>query len=117
MGQVQGKVVVITGAAGGIAAGIVRRFAEEGAKLVLVDGSEERLQARVDEVKDVIGEYVVVAGDLGKAEDVDMMIAKASEKFGQIDALVHTVGGFAAGTPVHETDVSVLEKQFHLNVT
>lgn len=117
MVQVQGKVVMITGAAGGIAAGIVRRFAEEGAKLVLVDGTEDRLKARVEELKGVLGEYVTVVGDLGKPEDVDAIIAKASEKFGQIDALVNTVGGYAGGTPVHETEVAVLEKQLYLNVT
>jgi NAD(P)-dependent dehydrogenase (short-subunit alcohol dehydrogenase family) len=115
MGQVQDKVVMITGAAGGIAEGIVRRFAEEGAKLVLVDSTEERLQKRVDEMKGVLGEYITAVGDLGKPEEVDAIIAKASEKFGKIDALVNTVGGYAAGTPVHETEASVLEKQFHLN--
>ena len=80
MGQVQDKVVMITGAAGGIAEGIVRRFAEEGAKLVLVDSTEERLQKRVEEMKGVLGEYITAVGDLGKPEEVDAIIAKASEK-------------------------------------
>jgi NAD(P)-dependent dehydrogenase (short-subunit alcohol dehydrogenase family) len=65
----------------------------------------------------VLGEYITVTGDLGKPEDVDNVIAKASEKFGQIDALINTVGGYAGGTPVHETEVAVLEKQLYLNVT
>ena len=75
------------------------------------------MKARVEELKGVLGEYLTVAGDLGKPEDVDAIIAKASEKFGQIDALVNTVGGFAGGTPVHETELEVLEKQLYLNVT
>ena len=87
----------------------------EGAKLVLVDHTEEGLEKRGEELKNALNEYIIVAGDLGKPEDADKTIQKASEKFGKIDVLVHTVGGWAGGTPVHETDVSVFEKQMYLN--
>ena len=38
------------------------------------------------------------------------------ERFGRIDVLAHTVGGYAAGKPVHDSDVDVLDKMFNLNV-
>lgn len=115
MGQFDGKTVMITGAAGAIAKGIVHKFALEGAKLVLVDHALDSLNTRVEELKDDLNEYIIVAGDLGKIEDADNAIQKAAEKFGQIDVLIHTVGGWAGGTPVHETDISVFEKQIYLN--
>lgn len=115
MGQFDGKTVMITGAAGAVAKGIVQKFAVEGAKLVLVDHAEESLVARVEELESVLGEYLTIAGDLGKTEDTDKAIQQATEKFGQIDVLIHTVGGWAGGTPVHETDIAVFEKQIYLN--
>jgi NAD(P)-dependent dehydrogenase (short-subunit alcohol dehydrogenase family) len=115
MGQFDGKVVMITGAAGGVAKGIVRKFALENAKLVLVDHSEDNLKTRVEELSDTLGDYLIVAGDLGKPEDTDKAIQQAETTFGQIDVLIHTVGGWAGGSPVHETDISVFEKQIYLN--
>lgn len=115
MGQFDGKTVMITGAAGAVAKGIVHKFAKEGANLVMVDHAEESLKARVEELKDDLSNYITVAGDLGKPEDIDNAIQKAKEQFGQIDALIHTVGGWAGGTPVHETDISVFDKQIYLN--
>lgn len=116
MGQFDNKVVMITGAGGGIAEGIVRKFAAEGAKLVLVDRDKETMQKRVDTL-DSINDYLLVGGNLGVPDEVDKVVKQAVEKFGQIDALAHTVGGFAAGSPVHETELSVLEKQIFLNTT
>lgn len=114
-GLFEGKVVVITGAAGGVAAGVIKKFAAEGAKLVLLDHSEDALKARTDDYADILGEYTTAFGDLGKPEDVDKMVAKAHDTFGTIDALVHIAGGFAMGDPVHEADISVYEKMMYLN--
>ena len=115
MGQFDGKTVMITGAAGAVAKGIVHKFAIEGAKLVLVDYAEAGLNARIEELKNDLGDYITVAGDLGKTEDADKAIQQATQNFGQIDVLIHTVGGWAGGTPVHETDIAVFEKQMYLN--
>lgn len=115
MAQFDDKVVMITGAAGGIAKGIIHKFATDGAKLVLVDSSGEGLKARIDELSDVLNDYIIVRADLGKPEDANHAVRQAEEQFGQIDALIHTVGGWAGGSPVHETDISVFENQIYLN--
>lgn len=115
MGEFDGKVVMITGAGGAIARGIVEKFAREGAKLVLVDRDKDAIQACVDELGDDIGEHLITGGDLGKPDDMDKVIAEAVDKFGQIDILMHAVGGWAGGSPVHETDIEVFEKQIYLN--
>ena len=93
----------------------MKRFAEEGAKLVLVDRDHDAIQRCVDELGDIIGDYLITGGDLGKVEDMDTVIRSAEKNFGSIDVLAHAVGGWAGGTPVHETDISVFEKQIYLN--
>ncbi len=115
MGQFDNKVVMITGAGGGIAQGIVKKFAEEDAKLVLVARDQELMQERIDSLGDSVKDYLIVSGDLGKVEDMDAVIKAAEDKFGQIDILAHSVGGWSGGTPVHETDIAVFEKQIYLN--
>lgn len=115
MGQFDDKVVMITGAGGGIARGIVHKFATEGANLVLVDRDHDAIQERIDELGDIVGDYLITGGDLGKTEDMDTVIQNVVDKFGRIDILAHAIGGYAGGTPVHETDISVLEKQIYLN--
>lgn len=115
MGQFDNKVVMITGAGGGIARGIVKKFAGEGAKLILVDRNREAMQKCIDDLGDVVTDYFITGGDLGKVEDMDRIIQEVENKFGQIDILAHAVGGWAGGSPVHETDISVFEKQIYLN--
>lgn len=115
MGHFNNKVVMITGAGGGIGRGIVKKFAEEGAKLVLVDRHMDAMQAYLNELGDSVGEYLITGGDLGKPEDADVIVKEAENKFGQIDVLAHAVGGWAGGSPVHETDIAVFEKQIYLN--
>lgn len=114
-GVFENKVVMITGAGGGIAAGVLEKAAREGATLALVDHAEERAKQNVEALGDLVGEYAIFAADLGDVEAVDAMVNAIVERFGRIDVLLHTAGGFAAGTPVHETDISVFEKQIFLN--
>lgn len=114
-GQFADKVVMITGAAGQVARAIVEKFAREGARLVLVDYAEDRLQARADELSDIIGEHLLLTADLSKPEDVNTVVEKAEARFGKIDILAHTAGGFAAGKPVHESDIDVFERMMTLN--
>lgn len=115
MSQFDNKVVMITGAGGAIARGVIEKFAQEGAKLILVDRNQEAVQTCVDELGDTIGEYLITGGDLGKVDEMQSVIQASEDKFGQIDILINTAGGYGGGSPVHETDIEVLEKQFYLN--
>lgn len=110
MSSLTGKVVMITGARGNLGTAAARAFAEQGAKLVLVDRTAD------DSGDDFGVETLRVTGDLGDPAAVDAIIARAVECFGGIDVLIHTVGGYAAGKPVHESDLDVLEKMLSLNV-
>jgi len=85
----QGKVAVITGAASGFGEGMARRFAEEGAKVVVAD-----LNIRgAERVARDIGEAAVcVQTDVSQRSEIAEMVAAAQDAFGRIDILVNNAG-------------------------
>lgn len=92
MGKLDGKVALVTGAAGGLGKEIAVSFATEGAKVILNDVNEQLLQETVNDLKDNFeAEYVV--GDVANKKQVTDMIDKTVEKFGVIDILVNNAGG------------------------
>lgn len=100
-GELEGRVIVLTGAEGDIGRATVRRLAEEQARLVLTD-----LRAEVAEVAAEVvaqgGEAVAVQADVTRAEDCDRIAATAQEAFGGVDALVNNHGAIV-GAPFLET--------------
>lgn len=90
--RLKDKVAIITGGASGIGYAAVKRFIEEGAKVVIVDidqtkgnGLEAFHEMRGDEVS-------FVAVDVAKRESVDQMVAKVMELHGTIDILINNAG-------------------------
>lgn len=90
MRGLKGKVAIITGSANGIGRCTARRFAEEGAKVVIadfVDGS-----AAVKELEALGADAVYVQVDVADPESVKHMAEKAVEAFGKIDVLINNAG-------------------------
>lgn len=112
-GQFQDQVVVITGAAGNLGSAVAKRFAAEEARLVLLDRHADRLEALAAELK---VESLALTADLNDAGAVDDAVKQIEARFGTINVLAHTVGGFASGSPVHESEVDLLDKLYNLNV-
>ncbi len=97
--SIKGKVAIITGASSGIGETAARRLTAEGAKVVLVARSGEKLQALAKELgKDALA----VPTDLTKGADVDAMAAAALKRFGQIDILFANAGSHMHGDVVNE---------------
>jgi NAD(P)-dependent dehydrogenase (short-subunit alcohol dehydrogenase family) len=86
------RVVVITGAGQGIGAAIARRFAEQGARLALVDVNAEQLQQLTSSLADTGCEILPVIANVASKEQVLRMVEQVKEAFGGIDVLVNNAG-------------------------
>src|SRR5215218_10224908 len=86
-GRLQDRTAIITGGAGGIGLATARRFAEEGANVVLADMDDEKGRAAAEEVN---GSYVHC--DVTDAEQVDAMVAHALETYGSVDVAFNNAG-------------------------
>jgi glucose 1-dehydrogenase len=93
LSDLKGKVAIITGAGSGIGQGIAKRFARDGAKVVVdylgsADGADETLKT----IEAAGSEGIIVQADITKAEDRDSLINAALSKFGVVDILVNNAG-------------------------
>ena len=86
------KSVAITGSANGIGRYIAHRFAQEGAKVAILDVDEERLAKTHSELLDFGGEAIAVPTDVRKEETVRLAMAEVAEKFGSIDIVINDAG-------------------------
>jgi NAD(P)-dependent dehydrogenase (short-subunit alcohol dehydrogenase family) len=109
------RVVVVTGAAGNLGSVTARAFGDAGARLVLVDRSPDRLAGLFPDLADSADHLLASPVDLTDAESVGAMVDDALARFGRIDVLANTAGGYRAGTPVHETPLSMWDFMLNLN--
>lgn len=92
-GLFDGATVLITGASGGFGSAAARRYASQGARLVLSDYDETRLQAIADEVSDASGsEVATLAGDVAEESLSEALAALAVERFGRLDVALNNAG-------------------------
>jgi NAD(P)-dependent dehydrogenase (short-subunit alcohol dehydrogenase family) len=87
-----GRVAIITGGGTGIGLATARRFAAEGASLMLVGRRPDPLEAAVAEIAGGGGAAIAVPTDVTDELQVERMVARAIERFGQVDVLVNNAG-------------------------
>ncbi len=87
-----GKVVVVTGGGGGIGSATCRRFAEEGARVVVADLGAEAAAGVVDAIRAAGGEAAAMVVDLTDYDATAAAVARVEAEFGPIDILVNNVG-------------------------
>src|SRR5215813_2117278 len=88
-----GKVVVVTGAGGGLGQGLARRFAEAGASVIVHYNSSEADAKNVTrQIRERGGNAIVVQGDLTQENDATRLIERALEQFQRVDVLINNAG-------------------------
>lgn len=86
------QIVIVTGASAGIGEQICRRLAREGAKLVLAARSEDKLNSLAEQLRSDGCECLVVRTDVADPNDLNNLVERTMQEFGQIDVLVNNAG-------------------------
>ncbi len=92
MSNIQGKVIIITGASSGIGESTARYLAGQGARVVLGARREDRLQALAEEIRAAGGVAEYRATDVTEIEDLRALVALAQERLGGLDVIVNNAG-------------------------
>ncbi|WP_254272548.1 SDR family NAD(P)-dependent oxidoreductase [Haloarcula marina] len=86
------RVVVVTGSTRGIGAGVARRFAAEGASVVVTGRSRDPGEAVVDTITDEGGEATFVQADMRDPAEIEALIDHTVDEYGRVDVLVNNAG-------------------------
>jgi NAD(P)-dependent dehydrogenase (short-subunit alcohol dehydrogenase family) len=116
VGSLAGKVVVITGAAGGIGSATALVFARHGSKLFLVDRDEAGLTDSALAVEEAGAEVATHVADVTRSKDVQSYVAAALDRFGCIDAFFNNAGIEGAVAPIHEYPEDVFDQVIAVNL-
>jgi NAD(P)-dependent dehydrogenase (short-subunit alcohol dehydrogenase family) len=121
MGRLHEKVVIVTGAAGGIGATCVRRFAEEGARVVVADIVGDAAKVVAEEIVADGGDAIAVTVDVSDEDAVEAMIGAAVQQFGRLDVLhnnaaIQNAEFMARDNAVADLDVDVFDRTIAVNL-
>lgn len=119
-GELAGRVVLVTGATGGIGRAVALAAARQGAQLVLVGRNLLKLQALHTELEQVTpGAALMAQLDLENAlaRDYDRIADAVTERYGRLDGLVHCAGMLGTLTPVDQYEVPLWCRVMQVNVT
>jgi len=104
----KGKIVLVTGANGGLGAYVTEAFLDAGA--TVIGASRKIQQADFSNAK-----FTAMPAD-ASGEGAKVLVDQVVARFGRLDVLAHTVGGFAGGQSVAETDDATFQRMLELNL-
>jgi NAD(P)-dependent dehydrogenase (short-subunit alcohol dehydrogenase family) len=115
-GRFDGRVVVITGAAGGIGRATAERLGGEGARLVLVDIAEAGLARSEAAVRAAGGEAITVCADVTEAAGVERYASAAADRWGGIDGFFNNAGILGPVSPLVDYPEEGFDRVMAVNV-
>ena len=111
--RLQGKRVIVTGGGSGFSAAMARRFAAEGARVLVADLNEEAARS----VAASIGETAVACRvDVADGTAYQAMVERALEAFGDLDTVVNNAGYTHRNQPLLDTDEATFDRVYDVNV-
>jgi NADP-dependent 3-hydroxy acid dehydrogenase YdfG len=113
--EINGSVVVVTGASSGIGEATALAFAERGARLVVAARRTERLNALADRIEKAGGRALAATCDVTRPDQMEILRVVSEEAFGPPDVLVNSAGMRGGGRFTH-LDYDEIEYQVRLNV-
>lgn len=115
--KLDGKVAIITGSASGMGKAIAILFAKEGAKVVVSDMNEEKLNETIQEIESNGGTAIGLKSNVALEEDVTKLIDCAVSNYGTLDILVNNAGVMDSFTPIGEVTDELWDKVLAVNTT
>jgi 3-oxoacyl-[acyl-carrier protein] reductase len=116
MGELTGKVAIVTGASKGIGAAIAKGLAAAGVSVVVnYASSREGADRVVAEIAGKGGKAVAVKADVSKAADVQRLFDTTKKEFGSLDVLVNNAGVYRFA-PLEEVTEDEFHREFNINV-
>ncbi len=117
-GRLAGRIAVVTGASRGIGAAVAKRFAAEGAQLILIARTVGGLEELDDAIRATGGKQpVLVPHDLRDFDGLDRLGASLNDRYGKLDILVGNAGVLGLLTPVAHVPPKTWQEVMEVNVT
>lgn len=117
MSRLKDRLALITGATRGIGAAVAKRFAAEGARVILVGRTQGALEELDDEIADTGGAATLVPLDLRHFDEIDRMRLGLHERFGKLDIVVGNAGVLPQLSPTGHLDPKVWQEIIDVNLT
>jgi NAD(P)-dependent dehydrogenase (short-subunit alcohol dehydrogenase family) len=105
----EGKVAIVTGADGGLGRSVTQALLDSGSTVV---GTSRKIQTAEFEHPSFLG----IPADISNEEVAGQLVDQVVSRFGRLDVVVHTVGGYAGGQAVVDTDDDTFQRMMDLNL-
>ena len=113
--NIEGKVIVITGASSGLGEAAAKHLAEQGAKVVLGARRIDRLQALAEELNKNGNQAIALATDVTQVEQVKALVNEAIKEFGRIDVIINNAG-LMPHSPLNRLKIDEWNQMIDVNI-
>ena len=110
------KVAIVTGAGSGFGEGIAKRYAREGAQVIVNDINEASAQRVADEIRASGGQAQSVPADVSKDADVAALVRRSMQTFGRLDIVVNNAGATHRNQPLLNVSEAEFDRIYAVNV-